>query len=105
MVGTQHVHVRLVPPAIQVLCLVLGLMIPRGASYDFDLGYVTHLPKPRLVSSVFHSRRNISDPNHSHQMMQFSQFMDHDIIGLPKPGKFLESIFRWIVITSSKTKM
>ena len=65
----------------------VGLFTPRGAQYEFDSGYTSRLPNPRLISAVFHAApRNVTDPNHTHMFMQFGQFIDHDVAGFAKPG-------------------
>eukprot|EP00095_Tigriopus_kingsejongensis_P002148 maker-scaffold248_size238799-snap-gene-0.12 protein:Tk02148 transcript:maker-scaffold248_size238799-snap-gene-0.12-mRNA-1 annotation:"peroxinectin " len=61
-----------------------GRAIPRGSQYSFKTGYVSTLPNPRKISVNFHTNRNISDPTHSHMLMQFAQFIDHDITGLAR---------------------
>eukprot|EP00094_Tigriopus_californicus_P005399 TCALIF_05205-PA protein Name:"Similar to Pxt Chorion peroxidase (Drosophila melanogaster)" AED:0.03 eAED:0.03 QI:113/0.9/0.90/1/1/1/11/71/1447 len=61
-----------------------GKVMPRGARYDSKKGYRSVLPSPRQISANFHINRNISDPTHSHMLMQFAQFIAHDITGLAR---------------------
>lgn len=61
-----------------------GKILPRGARYDSQKGYLSVLPNPRQISANFHINRNISDPTHSHMLMQFAQFIAHDLTGLAR---------------------
>ena len=57
---------------------ILGHHDPRGAVYT-DSGYISRLPSPRVVSSNMMLGSNTSDSIHSHALMEFGQFLDHDI--------------------------
>lgn len=60
-------------------------MMPRGTTgFDPNVGYQSRLPNPRLVSSTFHAFRNISDSLRTEMLMQFGQFIDHDVVGTAK---------------------
>ncbi len=61
--------------------------MPRGATYDPSSGYKSRLPGPRQLSTTVFKSTNISDPRHSHMLMQFGQFLDHDITSTPNSGK------------------
>ncbi len=50
-------------------------------------GYLSRLPSPRVVSSNLMMGGNVSDDLHSHVLMQFGQFLDHDISSNSKKGK------------------
>jgi len=62
-----------------------GVHMPRGAIFDANYGYMSRLPSPRKVSTSVILSRNISDPTHAHIMMQFGQFLDHDLSSTSKP--------------------
>ena len=50
-------------------------------------GYTSVLPSPRSVSSAFHGPKNGSDDaRHSQILMQFGQFIDHDVAATLKGG-------------------
>ena len=56
----------------------LGHHDPRGSVYT-DSGYISRLPSPRVISSNMMLGTNISDSIHSHALMEFGQFLDHDV--------------------------
>lgn len=64
---------RLMPPQYED-----GRHEPRGAVYT-DYGYQSRLPSPRKISSTLLLGTNVSDAYHSHLLMQFGQFLDHDV--------------------------
>ena len=63
----------------------LGRHDPRGTVYT-DEGYVSRLPSPRVISSNLMLGGNASDSIHSHALMQFGQFLDHDLSANSKGG-------------------
>ena len=64
--------------------------MPRGASFDSASGYKSRLPPPRRISTtVFQSKeKGEQDTKHTHMLMQFGQFIDHEITSSVKTGKF-----------------
>ena len=80
--GSVHrPYSRLVPPAYED-----GIKDPRGAVFT-DSGYLTRLPSPRVVSTNLMLGSNATDAAHSHLLMQFGQFVDHDLSANSKGGK------------------
>ena len=59
-------------------------------SYSPLAGYAASgLPSPSSVSSAFHGHKNGSDDaRHSQILMQFGQFIDHDVAATLKGGAF-----------------
>ena len=53
--------------------------MPRGAKYVKGSGYQSRLPSARKVSSEILQSKNVSDPTHTHALMQFGQLLDHDM--------------------------
>ncbi len=47
-------------------------------------GIPNNLPEPRKVSTAFHPSTSVPDTVHSLMVMQFSQFLDHDITRTPE---------------------
>ena len=70
---------------------ILGIHMPRGASYDPASGYKSRLPAPRKISTnVFQSKGNgTQDTKHTHMLMQFGQILDHELTATTKTGKLL----------------
>ena len=66
---------RFLPPAYQD-----GRSVPRGGRYP------SSLPNPRWISQKNHPDSDIPDPRYTHMVMQFGQFLDHDITLTPKDG-------------------
>ena len=66
---------RIVPPAYQD-----GRSVPRGGRHP------SSLPNPRWISQKNHPDSDIPDPRYTHMVMQFGQFLDHDITLTPKDG-------------------
>lgn len=46
----------------------------------------TVLPAPRSVSVTIHGTRNNESKDHSHLLMNFGQFIDHDLTLSPESG-------------------
>ena len=44
----------------------------------------TQLPSPRLISDKFHKDRNVPSNEFTHMVMQFGQFLDHDVAETPQ---------------------
>lgn len=66
---------------------IKGHREPRGARYSDTEGYLSRLPSPRVVSTNIMMGTNASDAVHSHMLMQFGQFLDHDLSSNSKGGK------------------
>ena len=58
-----------------------GRSVPRGGRHP------SSLPNPRWISQKNHPDSDIPDPRYTHMVMQFGQFLDHDITLTPKDGK------------------
>ena len=58
-----------------------GTSEPRGGRHP------SSLPNPRWVSQRNHPDSDIPDYRFTHMVMQFGQFLDHDITMTPKDGK------------------
>ena len=54
---------------------------PRGGRHP------SSLPSPRWVSQKNHPDNDVPDARFTHMVMQFGQFLDHDITLTPKDGK------------------
>ena len=61
-----------------------GTSEPRGGRHP------SSLPNPRWVSQRNHPDSDIPDYRFTHMVMQFGQFLDHDITMTPKDGKWWE---------------
>jgi len=61
-----------------------GYHMPRGAKFQVDVGYLSRLPSPRKVSAAIIKSKNVSDTTHTHAVMQFGQFLDHDFSSTAK---------------------
>ena len=59
-----------------------GRQEPRGGRLD------RRLPNPRAMSKKNHPDENKPDTRYTHMVMQFGQFLDHDLTLTPKDGKF-----------------
>ena len=61
-----------------------GIQEPRG-------GRISHrLPNPRSISKMnnkLDTTDNLPDSRYTHMVMQFGQFLDHDITLSPKDGR------------------
>ena len=68
---------------------ILGRRDPRGSVYT-DEGYISRLPSPRVLSSNMMLGSNVSDSLHSHALMQFGQFLDHDLSANSKGGMYVK---------------
>jgi len=66
---------RIIPPVYQD-----GRSVPRGGRHP------SSLPNPRWISQKNHPDSDIPDPRYTHMVMQFGQFLDHDITLTPKDG-------------------
>ena len=64
---------RRVPPVYQD-----GRSVPRGGRHP------SSLPNPRWISQKNHPDSDIPDPRYTHMVMQFGQFLDHDITLTPE---------------------
>ena len=60
-----------------------GVSVPRGGRTP------SRLPNPRHVSQKNHPDSDIPDPRFTHMVMQFGQFLDHDLTLTPKDGQYL----------------
>ena len=60
-----------------------GRSVPRGGRHP------SSLPNPRWISQKNHPDSDIPDPRYTHMVMQFGQFLDHDITLTPKDGMFI----------------
>ena len=47
------------------------------------------LPNPRWMSQKNHPDEDLPDTRYTHMVMQFGQFLDHDLTLTPKDGKDL----------------
>ena len=72
---------RIIPPVYQD-----GRSVPRGGRHP------SSLPNPRWISQKNHPDSDIPDPRYTHMVMQFGQFLDHDITLTPKDGKSLINV-------------
>ena len=50
---------------------------------------VRTLPNPRWMSQKNHPDEDLPDTRYTHMVMQFGQFLDHDLTLTPKDGKDL----------------
>ena len=62
-----------------------GRQEPRGGRLD------RRLPNPRAMSKKNHPDENKPDTRYTHMVMQFGQFLDHDLTLTPKDGKLWNS--------------
>ena len=69
-----------------------GRSVPRGGRHP------SSLPNPRWISQKNHPDSDIPDPRYTHMVMQFGQFLDHDITLTPKDGMLCN--FHYQVINS-----
>ena len=61
-------------------------------AYSPQTGYTSRLPSARSISATFHGHKNGSDDaRHSQILMQFGQFVDHDIAATVKGGTDIAS--------------
>ena len=61
-----------------------GIQEPRGGRHSL------RIPNPRAISKMNNkvdTTDNIPDIRYTHMVMQFGQFLDHDITLSPKDGK------------------
>lgn len=65
-----------------------GYHMPRGAKFVKEKGYLSRLPSPRKVSAKVFLPKNVSDGVHTHALMQFGQFIDHDLASTVKNGEY-----------------
>lgn len=56
-----------------------GVYAPRGAKFDEKLGYLSRLPSPRAISKTLFKSKNETSGDHTHMLMMFGQFIDHDL--------------------------
>jgi len=61
-----------------------GYHMPRGAQFKVGGGYLSRLPSARKVSAGIITAKNVTDATHSHAVMQFGQFLDHDFSSTAK---------------------
>ena len=77
-----------------------GRSVPRGGRHP------SSLPNPRWISQKNHPDSDIPDPRYTHMVMQFGQFLDHDITLTPKDGKLYIRIlslnFKYDAVTKRK---
>ena len=64
-----------------------GVSVPRGGRTP------SRLPNPRFVSQKNHPDSDLPDPRFTHMVMQFGQFLDHDLTLTPKDGKHSSSFY------------
>ena len=48
------------------------------------------LPSPRKVSQTIFQSKNESDEERTHMLMQFGQFLAHDMTRTTKEGKYID---------------
>ena len=58
-----------------------GQSVPRGGRHP------SSLPNPRWISQKNHPDADHPDYRFTHMVMQFGQFLDHDVTLTPKDGK------------------
>jgi len=61
-----------------------GYHMPRGARFKVGSGYLSRLPSARKVSAAIITSKNTTDETHTHAVMQFGQFLDHDFSSTAK---------------------
>ena len=82
-----------------MLCLQDGRQEPRGGRLD------RRLPNPRAMSKKNHPDENKPDTRYTHMVMQFGQFLDHDLTLTPKDGMFLLTFLSHPSLETMKTSM
>ena len=66
-------------------------------SYSPQSGYASTLPFARSVSAAFHGAKNGSDDaRHSQVLMQFGQFIDHDVAATLKGGAMYPCVWLFV---------
>jgi len=77
-------YLRLLPPAYGD-----GVFLPRGVSppHNHNHGYLSSLPSPRVISDTIMGegdQNETESKTNTHMLMQWGQFIDHDIISTSK---------------------
>jgi len=64
----------------------IGVRHPRGGRYSDTQGYTSRLPSARKISRALFQSKNESDGDRTHMLMQYGQFIDHDVSRTTKEG-------------------
>ena len=67
---------------------ILNKKCSKDSLFDFYSRHPSSLPNPRWISQRNHPDSDIPDYRFTHMVMQFGQFLDHDITLTPKDGKY-----------------
>ena len=60
------------------------------------------LPNPRWMSQKNHPDEDLPDTRYTHMVMQFGQFLDHDLTLTPKDGKDVRFDYQLLCLQSPK---
>ena len=88
--GIQHSILKM--HLCKYICHVAGKWLPRGSDFHPNEGYRSRLPSPRLISASIFVGNNVSDDLHTHMLMQFGQFLDHDLTATSKDGTWIQEL-------------
>ena len=66
-----------------ILLLTEAVVHPSNANYEM-CPKRTNLPDPRTISNKFHEDENIPSTKVTHMVVQFGQYLDHDIAETPR---------------------